>query len=552
MIGQLSSRERKAYEEWLETGKRIASGSAPPKESQLQKTRRIKRLLKPGNFEEFCRFYFETPDNKMAPFGWFHDLAIDNVFVKKLRKHIWEWHRESAKSVFADIFIPVYLLVNGDLTGMILASENEDKAKNLIKDVENQLRNNQRLISDFGGFGITGTWLQSFFQTKDGTGFWAFGLGQNPAGVRNGFKRPNLGIVDDADNKDKAKNQKLTKERADWIKGEFMGCLAKDDRTFIYVNNRVHREGLTAHMVGDLEEGMEPDGSYAHIKACLTEHPVTHEGIFPEFSNNEEEVLASLIELGAVPAWDEYYSLLDCAKKIVDYGRTNAMRQLYHQHIIEGTRFTDEMLPWGEMLPLHQYDALVTYCDPAYGESKKGCYRAIVLIGLHNHYYHILQAWLSKTGNFAEAHYRMARNIEQGSVVWQNKAVGFNIKVNCEHWIESNNLQKTVLRMIFKELNRTLKQAWYPRFDMDQKGDKTGRIESLEPLGEQGLIIFNQALKKDKHMIALRDQFKDFPDGMVDGPDAVEGGISKIRKKAKGRRVKSRGGNYSKDLSRMG
>jgi hypothetical protein len=530
MTDHLTPKQKKAYEQFLKAGKRIRHGSAPPKETVAQKQRRIKKLLKPENFEAFCQYYFASEDTVLAPFAWFHRKAIDNIFVEKQRKHLWEWHREAAKSVFADIFIPIYKLVRGELTGMILGSENEDKAKNLIKDVENQLRNNQKLIADFGSFNVTGTWLQSFFQTKDGVGFWAFGLGQNPAGVRNGFQRPNLGIIDDADSKKIAKNQKLTREAVDWIKGEFMGCLAKDDRTFIYLNNRVHKEGITAHMAGDIEEEMPKDDSFAHVKAYLTEHPITHEAIIPEWGT-EEEMLEELESLGALPAWKEYYSLLDCVKKIRDYGHSNSQRQLYHQHTIEGDRFTDDNMSWVHCLPLEAYEALTTYCDPAYGESKKGCYRAIVLVGLHNQNYDVLDAWMEKSGSFADAQYRMAIRTEDGGKKIEQGNVGYRQKINCMHWVESNPLQRKVLKLIYKDFNQGKKNAWYPRFDMDQKGDKIGRIESLEPLADEGHIRFNIEKKKDRHFRILRDQLKDFPNGMVDGPDALEGAIGKLRKK---------------------
>ena len=186
----LTPKQKKAYDQWLELGKRIANGSDVRKETEEQKRKRIEKLKKPENFHLFIEEYFQTDDTKFAPLSWFHKLAIENVFVKRERKHLWEWHREAAKSVFGCIFVPLFMLIRGELNGMILASETEDKAKNLIKDIEAQLRNNKRLISDFGPFNITGSWLQGYFSTGDGIGFWSFGLGQNPAGVRNGFKRP--------------------------------------------------------------------------------------------------------------------------------------------------------------------------------------------------------------------------------------------------------------------------------------------------------------------------------------------------------------------------
>ncbi len=129
---QLTGKQKQEWEEWILTCKRLEKTTKPSvNETPLQQKKRIKGLLKPENFEAFIDNYFSSEDFNPAPLGWFHKKAIDNVFVQKFRKHIWEWHRESAKSVFADIFVPIYLLATGELTEMILAGESEDKAKNL-------------------------------------------------------------------------------------------------------------------------------------------------------------------------------------------------------------------------------------------------------------------------------------------------------------------------------------------------------------------------------------------------------------------------------------
>jgi len=98
---QMSAKERKAWEEWQETCKRIREGKQPPKnETEQQKQKRIKRLLKPSNFEKFCQYYFS--DFASAPFAWFHHQAVKDIIENKEPLNIWEWSRESAKSVFAE------------------------------------------------------------------------------------------------------------------------------------------------------------------------------------------------------------------------------------------------------------------------------------------------------------------------------------------------------------------------------------------------------------------------------------------------------------------
>lgn len=551
MNEHMTAKEKREWKAWELYCQRLEIVTMPTvKETPAQKKKRIAHLLKPENFEAFISYYFANEDFQPAPLAWFHKRAIDNVFVKKLRKHIWELHRESAKSVFGDIFIPINKLVTGNLTGMILASETADKAKNLIKDVEAQLRHNQKLIADFGNFGITGSWSGSFFQTNKGIGFWSFGLGQNPAGVRSGFKRPNLGIVDDGDNKDSAKNQELTKERVSWIKGEFMGCLAKDNRTFILLNNRVHPKGITAHMVGDYEEGLPVDESFAHIKAYLTENPITHEAIFPE-GNTEREILQSFIDNGAVPAWKEYYSLEDCAAKVADYGLRVAIRQMYHTYLEDGEMFTDENMPFATPFPLEEYDALVTYCDPAFGESGKGSFKGIALVGKKGHYYDILWVWLRQKGNWIKAHRNIAETFTTIDQLTCDSSAVEALQIKLKNYVEANSLQKTELNKSYKLENLNYDKPWFPLYDDDRKPDKIERIETLEPIANHGLMRFNENFKGTKDMNQLRDQFKQFPKGKVDGPDAVKSAIDKLDSLTKKSASTWRMGGFFKNKSRV-
>lgn len=517
----LNRQEQKAWEEYMSLCKRIADTDGPDhSETEEAKQKRIKYLLKPGNFFKFVNYYF--PKFADSDPAWFHEKAIKDFLDEELRNHIWEWSRESAKSVLGDVFLPAYLLCTGWLEGLILASETSDKACKLIGDLQAQLMYNTRLINDFGDFGITGSWMQGYFQTRDGVGFWAFGIGQNPAGVRNGYRRPNMGIVDDADSKKKYKNQERVKEDLDWIKGDFAGCLQTKKRKFLYSNNRVHKYGLTAHMVGDLEEGDPKNPGYNHIKVYWTEDPKTHK--------------MRLIEDGGVPSWPRY-TVKQAQDKIDDMGYRNAMRQLYHMHIEDGNIFTDDNMPWVKPLPLDRYDAHVIYCDPAFGESGKGCYRAVIHIAKIGLDYHILKVWLKQTGDFAKAQHEM-----------YTSTLRRDVSIAC--WVESNELQKAHLKRIYKDLNRSLKAPWYPNFDMEKKADKIGRIESLESIADHYHMLFSEAERKNPSMQTLRDQFKAFPNGFVDGPDCVEGGMNKLVKRAVAINFKPRTGKYYRSSKR--
>src|SRR5687768_13580803 len=115
----------KAYKSWLDLCLRIRTSTttldADVTETAQQRQARIAELLKPKNFEAFCKYYF--PHYIDCDFGWFHKKAAREILQNDDVLAALEWPREHAKSVFMDVFIPLYLKATGKLTGMILASE---------------------------------------------------------------------------------------------------------------------------------------------------------------------------------------------------------------------------------------------------------------------------------------------------------------------------------------------------------------------------------------------------------------------------------------------
>ncbi len=515
---QLSHQEKKEYEAWLELRKRIRTSTAlDTNETPEEKTRRIARLTRPGNETEFCKYYF--PHYISGPFGWFHlqafeDIEAHNSFC------VWEWAREHAKSVFANVFTPTIKMARKDLTGFILASENEQKAKVLISDLQAELEDNVRLRADFfeGDAKVMGSWAGGHFMFGDAIGVWAFGIGQNPAGVRKAEKRPNLGVIDDADSKKKYKNQGILQEDLDWCLGEFLGCLSIKGKTFIFANNRVRKDGLTAHMVGDVNEGDPKREGIRHIKVFATEHPHTH-------------AMLTVAE-GGVPAWPRY-TIEELMARMAEMGYRNTMRQFYHQHLEEGNIFKDKDLPWCEMPNLTAYEQLLTYCDPSWKDSKKNDFKAIVLLGKTGKCIDIIDCWVRQgsRSDMVKAHYNLDEIVRETFDHLHRMNSNCRVVV-CQHWMEANFMQDLMLDDYYAE-GEVRGKALRIRGDERAKPDKFGRIEDLQPLTELGLIRFNAAKKKSPDMQTLRDQFLAFPNGHDDGPDAVEGGVFKFQKTAR-------------------
>ena len=247
----LSRKEQKEYEQWLREMQETVRLEPIREETDEQKGRRKASLLK--NFTKFCRYYFE--DFMDADFAWFHKKGVGLIVENDNIMFVGEWPREHAKSVVMDIFLPMYLKALGKLTGVVLSSANEDKADGLLADLQEQLMFNQRYIADYGPQYKSGKWDTGHFVTNDGIGFWAFGRGQSPRGVREAALRPNLIIVDDIDDAEICKNEKRVQEATDWVLGDLYGCAPTKGSRFVVIGNRIHKGSILSHIVGDVEEG---------------------------------------------------------------------------------------------------------------------------------------------------------------------------------------------------------------------------------------------------------------------------------------------------------
>lgn len=493
----LSRKEQKEYEVWLKEMQDTIRPQPDFNEDEVKRSGRIAFLLE--HYEAFCKYYF--PDYCTAEFAWFHKKAAKLIRDDNNINLVAEWPREHAKSVQFDIFEPLYLKARGELSGLIIASSNEEKAEGLLADLQEQLMFNSRYTCDFGKQYKAGKWDSGKFITQDGCGFWAFGRGQSPRGARSADKRPNLIIVDDIDDMEVVKNEKRVEDATDWVLGDLYGCGSIEACRFIVAGNRIHKHSILAHIVGDLDEGDPKKKSITHLKVYALENPKTHK---KDLSTN------------GVPAWKERYTRDEILDKMQTMGRRIALREFFHEHIVIGRIFREDMLPWAKLPPISKCKKIVTYCDPSYKDTKKNDFKYIVLVGKNGEYYDIYDCFGRQctTAEMVRGHYNLAESVPEGKT--------------CQHWMEANFIQDIHLKQ-YDEESKIRGYSIGIRGDKRKKPDKTDRIENLSAYAERGQMRFNQDKKQTPDMIELRQQFLGFPDAEHDdGPDAVEGAVYKL------------------------
>lgn len=514
------------YKEWQDLCERISSQTCQLKhETETEKQTRLARITKPTAkaFEEFCNYYF--PHYISCEFAWFHKKAANSLVKAQNKIMVAEWPRGHAKSVFFNVFMPLWLLARKELEGMILVSETESKACTLLGDIQAEFVSNDRLKADFGSQSGNGNWADGKFVTASGIGFWAFGVGQNPAGTRKSQRRPNYVTVDDADSRKTAKNQEITKERVEWVRGELLGCVVGNKNwRMVIANNRVAKDGLTAHMVGDVIETDPINPDIIHIKAFAFEDPKTHKLLMPEN--------------GGQPAWPARFTVEQIQEFIKSMTWRPAMRNFFHQDIQDGNIFKPEHITWIKPLKPHEYDNLLSYTDPSFKGSKNNDFKCTVLLGRIGPKIHILAIWCRQASITAmiDAHYEMHERWAQVPI----------------HWMEANFLQE----MILDEYIHGYETHGYHlpiRPDKRAKPDKYQRIEALSALFERGVIQFAEDLRGTPDCNALLDQLYGFPNANHDdGPDAIEGGTWFLNRNIRSTRTESRMGRQQRNSARTG
>lgn len=485
----LQASERREYQEYLQLCERIRSATPlPNNETEVQKRERVARLR--GDFASFCKYYF--PDYMDADFGWFHLKAAKAIIADPNIMAVLEWPREHAKSVFADVFIQMFLYARGELDGLIISSSTQEKASGLLSDLQAQFTANERFIHDYGQRAAFGDWRDSHFSTTDGCGFWAFGRGQSPRGVRKAAKRPNSAVVDDIDDKVIVKNRTRVKEAVDWIIEDLYGACAIQGARLIVAGNRIHKHGILAHVVGDTEPDAPKREGITHIKVYALEDKRHQKA------------------MNGQPAWKERYTRDHITNRMQVMGTRSALREYFHEHIEEGSVFRHEWIQWGKVPRLRDLEAIEVYTDPSFKDTKDNDYKAIVAVGKAKGRFYILRAWVRQASVSAMVKVKYDFHSQFGEAA--------------RYRMEANFIQDLLLR----DFDTEAETAGYHlplRPDKRDKPDKFTRIENLSPLFERGFVIFNEDERSSPDMQTLIDQVLAFPTGHDDGPDAIEGAV---------------------------
>lgn len=458
-------------------------------ESQASKASRVARAKKDYNY--FVNAYFKHyADTDCA------DFQLDAAKKIKADPNIFavlEWPREHAKSVHADVLIPLWLKINGELTGLVQVGKNWDDAAGLLADLQAELEFNPLFINDFGAQKTDGSWQTGEFVDSDGIEYIAIGRGQSPRGIRNRQKRPNYCSIDDIDDDELVENPDRVGKVVRWILGSLYGALAIKGSRLVVVGNRIHRKGVLAHIVGDTDPEQPKRKGIYHSKISAI--------------------------MNGRPAWNRY-TLQELQLKFERMGYYLSQREFFHNPIVEGKVFKREWIRWGILPKLEQFDMIVAYFDPSYKAKTSNDFKAVRVWGAAGHLRYLIACFV-RQATITDA------------VKWMydfHERTRDRVSVN--FYMEEVFLQD----MFYDDFEAEAKLRGYylpVAGDTRHKPEKFMRIQATAPYYERGIIIYNEAERKNADMQTGLDQVLGFEKGSSvhdDAPDADEGALFLLQK----------------------
>jgi predicted phage terminase large subunit-like protein len=479
------------------------------------------KLLRIQQLESSYKTWFEYyfPNYAKSECAWFQVGAADALIKNKQIYLLFEVFRSGGKTVHINMGIPLYLyLVKKDLKFMVLMGLTEPKAKRLLSGIQAQLRNNQRILNDYGTRFQMGDWSDGDFSTTDGVRFKSFGFGQDPRGQQDDGQRPDYISVDDSDTKKHLNNDVIMQEAEDFIFEDLLGCFDASDqavRRFVFANNNFHKKCLTNRIKKRFQEAQAR--AIAKLQDDRVKRRKQRAGFYKAGKYHILSVPAVKDLKSFEPNWPGKTSAQFWMDLYEEMGERSFCREYMHIHIEKGKIFKPSNMQWKEMLKLDKYDGLVFYGDLSYKDL--GDFKGLVLVGKAKRELHIIYTYLRQGSRALVAKWLYD--------LYEDKRLSrFNIKYKIEGLFAMDEF-------ISDFDNEGDDRGYHIPVTADKRGkaNKYERIESIEPKFHRRWVFFNQEEKTSADQVELLDQFYNFEKGSAahdDGPDCVHGAFDEV------------------------
>ncbi|MDD3535174.1 MAG: hypothetical protein PHC50_03395 [Candidatus Cloacimonetes bacterium] len=484
-------------------------------DSPVEKSQRITRAIDNSwdGFSYFCSTYF--PHIFDLPFCPAHEDMFRHTHNYFGIVGITGF-RELGKTILMGVVYPIWRIARGD-TFIVHIAADAQLAANRSALTHHQLSENRRILTDFPQLRTDGDDVSEFY-LKNNAYILAAGINSSFRGLINPrtARRPDLIICDDIDLERNQGNQNIGRRKLRKILEEIGGAIRKSpDSVVILLGNLVHpnysivmyRESIIAHIRQDSPDFMP---SYHHTLVMPQRKLLAYPLENPDGSS----------------AWPEKYPAASFPQLRIRYGHTGYQREMLGFAVIDGNIFKNEWFAHYSAPPsLSKVSRVWLYCDPAWGE--KGCFKAVAAIAYDGARFYLLRIWLRQTENTAFFRHLYDTTIDLLATY----------KARFRPSIETTFGQHRILDEFDRwARENALKPISHLFKRIDNRENKFLRIEATETTIESARLLFPVG----QDTPALKSQYLSYPDGYIDGPDAIAGCLERFSEYSSRTRVRIR------------
>lgn len=463
--------------------------------------------------------------------------------------------RGNAKTVFWVLAKTIHSIVYGYQPFTVIIGYSAQEAEGKVKDIRDELLNNEELIRVYGKM-LTGKPGTQSFTAKNGCMVLARGRGGQVRGLRHGKHRPTKIICDDVEDLEAVQSPLQREKTKLWFTKDVMPAIQSGEEfkgAITFIGTVLHENALLPDLLTD------PSWTRNKYKAVISwaeredlwqqwrnlynnlDDPASKDTAKAFYLENEPEMLKGTEVLW--PDGESYYELMVQQLKMGTAAFASEKqndpfdpeRQILHPEKCQRFKVIwpgDPQWPQGyedgfavvlgDRFAHSNQLKIIAFHDPAMAEEKKSDYAAIVVCAQDaSGYIYVLDVWLKKEP--------------------PDKQIKAALKLYQKWQVSTLYFEAVMFAKLFKPLYRQevekQKLQNVKLIGTDQHKNKEFRINTLEPYFENSVLRLNEKL--DGNFI---DQLRLFPTAdHDDGPDALQGCVERLKKPANIIQVTSEG-----------
>ena len=255
---------------------------------KILKDRKLRTSVTKDSFEWFFTVYFgHYMKYETAPF---HEEMFRIAEDDSIKLAVIAAFRGSAKSTIITTAYVLWAILGKQQKKYIpILSQTEQKSRQHLMNIKRELENNELLRKDLGPFKEeSGQWgAQALFIPQFKAQIRVGSIEQNIRGSRQSEFRPDLIILDDAEDTNSVKTQEGRDKTFNWFTGEIIPSGDKSTRCIV-IGNLLHEDSLLKRLQQKIEDG-ETDGVYREYPIVDEKGQPLWPGKFPTLDDIEKE-----------------------------------------------------------------------------------------------------------------------------------------------------------------------------------------------------------------------------------------------------------------------